>query len=158
MIPQKGQYVRHPKKPDWGVGEILEVLEEQTVRARFESVGIKKLDLRYVALEQVSVSEAELLRSRQSDPFVPSPVFDMDQVKSHCERFIAEMKENRRGFNDAGVAEQILADLSRLGRLRPATHRKLAAWCHTDGPAFQRGISIAQDISLSIFGRVIERE
>ncbi len=158
MNLSKGQYVRHPKIPDWGLGRVLEVIPEETVWVDFEMVGEKKLDLRYVSLQVVPDSEGESLRNRRSDPVAPLTVIDMDKVRSHCDHFIVEMKDNRTGFNDAGVAEEVLADLSRLGRLRPATYRKLAAWCHTDGPAFQRGISIAQDISVSIFGRVIERE
>lgn len=156
MNLSKGQYVRHPKKPDWGVGEILEVISGTKVRVDFETVGEQKLDLRYVTLEPVEDAEAESLQSRRLNPS-PLRKIDMDKVRSLCELFIAELKHHRTGYNDAGVAEQILVELSQLGRLRPATSRWLAKWCDTGG-IFSGGMPIAQDISRAIFGRVIERE
>jgi len=161
----KGQYVRHPQKPDWGVGQIIEEIQETKVRVDFENAGKRKLDLAYVNLEPVPDSEAEKLRNRLAeklrnrllDPLAPHPTMNMDKVKSLCERFITEWQGSRKGYDDAGVAKEILADLSQFGRLKLATYKTLAKWCHTGG-YFSGGIPIAQEISLAIFGRVIERE
>jgi hypothetical protein len=155
---QIGQCVRNPKMPDWGVGRIVEVTSEHHVWVVFETVGRKKIDLRHVAFDVVSDSEARSLLDRQHDPLVPLPAIDLEKLRRACEHFIAEMKDNRTGFNDAGVAEEVLAEISEFGSLRRATYKKLAAWCHTNGSVFQRGVSIAQEISITIYGRVIRED
>ena len=87
----------------------------------------------------------------------PRPV-DTDKVKELCDRFVREMKGNRRHYNDAGVAEVILEELQRWGCLTRSTERRLAAWCTTEGSVFQAGVGLAQEISIAIYGHVVREE
>src|SRR5438309_8383716 len=48
---ETGQWVRNPRRPDWGVGEIVGV-EHDAVRVVFES-GERKISTRVVELEMV---------------------------------------------------------------------------------------------------------
>jgi hypothetical protein len=75
-----------------------------------------------------------------------------------CNEFIREMAENRRGYDDAGVARQILSDLGTFGRVTPAYERRLSHWCHTNGNPFKRGIPLAQEISIALYDRIIPRQ
>jgi hypothetical protein len=75
-----------------------------------------------------------------------------------CEQFIREMAGNRKGYDDAGVAREILTDLGTYGRVMPAHERKLSRWCHTDGNPFKRGMPTAQNISMALHVRIIPRQ
>ena len=79
-------------------------------------------------------------------------------AREHCEQFIKEMADNRKGFDDAGVAREILMDLGMYGHVMPAHERKLSHWCHTDGNPFKRGMPIAQRISMALYDRIIPRQ
>jgi hypothetical protein len=79
------------------------------------------------------------------------------QARELCNEFIREMADNRRGKDDAGVAREILTDLSSYGRVMPAHESKLSRWCHT-GKLFKRGMPIAQKISMALYDRIIPRQ
>jgi len=83
---------------------------------------------------------------------------NIPQAKHFCERFIAEMADNRKGHDDAGVARQVLSDLGKYGQVMPAHKSKLSRWCHTNGNPFKRGMPIAQQISVALYDRIIPRE
>lgn len=82
---------------------------------------------------------------------------NLAEARELCEQFINEMTDNRKGYDDAGIARQILADIAALGHLRSATRRRLSHWCHTDGNPFKRGTPIAQRISMALEDRIIPR-
>jgi Protein of unknown function (DUF3553) len=149
----RGQLVQHPKMPEWGIGQILEDCHGGKARVYFKEVGAKTLNLDHVNLIEVDVGEGTRLSSEHLNPL---PNFDTVKVRRLCEEFIFEMKDNRTGYNDAGMAEDILHDIE-SGRFRRSTIKRLGQWCTTEGTAFQRGISIAQDISMAIFGQIIRR-
>jgi hypothetical protein len=79
-------------------------------------------------------------------------------AKKMCRRFIDEMALNRKGFDDAGIARRILEDLAQHGQPTDVHKRRLSHWCHTDGNPFKRGMPLAQQISLALYGRIIPRE
>lgn len=54
---KKGDRVRHPTKADWGLGEVLENSNGETVRIFFVGSGEKMLSLKYV--QPIKVTEAE---------------------------------------------------------------------------------------------------
>lgn len=54
----KGERVRHPKKPEWGLGEVVEDSTEKSVTVFFEHEGEKKLATQYVKLVKVAGGEA----------------------------------------------------------------------------------------------------
>jgi hypothetical protein len=85
---------------------------------------------------------------------MPNP----SEARELCSLFIKEMADNRKGYDDAGIARQILSDLDTIGHMRSATKRRLSHWCHTEGNPFKRGMPLAQRISMALEDRVIPRE
>jgi hypothetical protein len=83
---------------------------------------------------------------------------DLRKVRRECERFIAEMADNRPNCDDAGVARRILEELDRYGDIKPATRYRLLTWCDTTGPPYQRGVRIAQEICVALYGKVLGRD
>ncbi|MBY5944660.1 DUF3553 domain-containing protein [Photobacterium rosenbergii] len=59
MEYKKGDRVIHPKKEDWGLGEVLENSNDATVRVFFVGVGEKILSLQYVQPIKVEGIEAK---------------------------------------------------------------------------------------------------
>ncbi|MCB1634558.1 MAG: DUF3553 domain-containing protein [Xanthomonadales bacterium] len=70
----RGRRIRHPRCPDWGLGEVLEDSDGKTVRAFFVGAGEKKLALEHVQPTLVDGHEAEhpLLDSLRESPGLPS--------------------------------------------------------------------------------------
>jgi len=56
---KKGDRVTHPKRQQWGIGEILEDELDNAVRVFFVDEGEKKLGLQYVDLQLVEGKEAD---------------------------------------------------------------------------------------------------
>jgi hypothetical protein len=88
----------------------------------------------------------------------PSPGIDEQKARQLCYQFIDLMEANRRGYNDAGVAIEILKDLDRGIQVRNTVRRRLARWCHTPGNPYQRGVDLARRISEALYGRVLPKE
>lgn len=143
-------YVRHPKKPEWGVGEVISQ-NGDNVRVAFALGGMRTLNTQYVELSEAT-PDPVCGNSPGSRPV------DIERIRELCHRFIREMKDNRRHYNDAGVAENILDEIERRGSLTVTTAKRLAAWCNTDGSVFQAGVGLAQDISVAICGRILRED
>lgn len=58
MKYRKGERVRHPKKPDWGIGEVLRDSVDDSVKIYFSEVGEKTISLQYILPERVAGAEA----------------------------------------------------------------------------------------------------
>ena len=58
MEHKKGDRVKHPTKHDWGLGEVLENSNGESVRVRFVDAGEKTLLLKYVQLVKVAGDDA----------------------------------------------------------------------------------------------------
>ena len=54
----KGQRVRHPAKPDWGVGQVLEDASSTSVRVFFVGAGERELSLLHITPLVVTGAEA----------------------------------------------------------------------------------------------------
>lgn len=54
----KGQRVRHPAKPDWGIGQVLEDASSTSVRVFFVGAGERELSLSHIAPVVVTGAEA----------------------------------------------------------------------------------------------------
>ena len=80
------------------------------------------------------------------------------EAEKHCHRFIAEMKDNHPNCDDAGMARGVLADLLSRGLPTAKYRRRLTHWCHTEGSLYQRGVLIAREICVAIYGKVLPRE
>ncbi len=46
---EPGMFVRHPQRPDWGIGQVQSVIDVRCT-ANFEHVGKQVIDLRQVTL------------------------------------------------------------------------------------------------------------
>ena len=53
---EPGQWVRHPDRPDWGLGQVQSVAGER-VTVNFEHAGKRLVNVRVVTLEQVESPE-----------------------------------------------------------------------------------------------------
>lgn len=56
---KKGDRVRHPRCPDWGVGEVREDARDDKLPVFFENAGLKTLSLSHVEPEPVTGADAE---------------------------------------------------------------------------------------------------
>jgi len=63
MNLEKGNTVIHTKLPEWGEGEVLELLSDNKVKIRFENVGIKVLKLEGIELE-VRTKEPSIIKKK----------------------------------------------------------------------------------------------
>jgi hypothetical protein len=84
-------------------------------------------------------------------------VIDIERLRHLCDRFYSEMTCNRRGFDDGGLARKVMRDIERYGTLTRTTEKRLRAWCYT-GAMFERGVLLAREISIAIFGYVLPRD
>jgi hypothetical protein len=142
MQLKRGQHVEHPMRPEWGIGEVLDVAENK-VTVNFQHAGPKKLDLRVVALRSVWSVEP-----------VPFKI-DVARLEVLCNRFHADQEHNRRGVNDGNVAMEVLADVKRRGSPTADHRQRLLNWCYTEGNPFQSGVELAREICSVIYGRVL---
>ncbi len=51
---KKGQMVRHPLKPEWKYGLILEALSDSKIKVMFLGCGEKLLNLEYAKVEKIA--------------------------------------------------------------------------------------------------------
>lgn len=138
----KGQFVNHPLRPEWGTGEVLEV-QGKKIRVNFEHGGVKTLDTTFVILDRV-----------EGAAVVPFRI-DIPRLESLCNRFHADLEHNRKGYNDGDMALRVLADVKRQGQPTATNRNRLLNWCYTDGSVFQAGVALAREICTAIYGRVL---
>ena len=53
-----GECVRHPSKPDWGIGEILQRLDHDCLKIRFAAVGVRIISTTHVNLIKLPTHQA----------------------------------------------------------------------------------------------------
>jgi hypothetical protein len=153
MSLQGGQWVRHPKCPDWGIGQVLGQ-EGDVVRVIFHEQGEKKIDVRYVSLELVEAPSGP--NAHQFRMRVRTPV-SFERLETLCSQFHDEMKDNRLNSDDGKMALNVLRNMRATGELTQRTRKQLLAWCHTDGPLYRRGVELAQKICRELYGRIPTR-
>lgn len=145
-----GQYLKHPSRPGWGVGKIVEVSSEGKLRVEFGDGEFRTLSTAGIPLELVDAADAPISVSRRR--------MDMEKLDILLRQFESDMAGNRAHYNDAGLAEKIREEINRRGELTLTTRKRLIAWCHTDGSAFQGGVQLARDMSTAIYGYVLPDE
>lgn len=106
MSVSKGQWVRHPKHPDWGVGQVMQE-EGDCVRVLFR-VGEQKVNQEYVQLERV---EPPTGGQQTSFPLPVQSVLRMETIRTLCQEFYGEMTGNRSKTDDGGMALKVIEDL-----------------------------------------------
>lgn len=153
MALSKGQWVKNSKCPQWGAGQVLED-KGDTVRVLFAN-GEKTVSQKHAPLELIDsppdASRPTFQLSRQA-------AINTEKIRLLCNEFHNEMKDNRAGFNDGGMALEVLHDLETRGYLTKETAKRLFAWCHTDLPVYMRGVDLAQRICVEIYNRVPNKD
>lgn len=58
MELKRGDRVRHPQKPEWGLGEVVEDVSDEKIQVFFMGIGIKILSLKHASLIPVTGEDA----------------------------------------------------------------------------------------------------
>ncbi|MBZ5719625.1 MAG: DUF3553 domain-containing protein [Acidobacteriia bacterium] len=144
-----GSWVRHPKRPDWGVGEVLGK-DADRVQVCFSVAGEKTIDTRFVQLEETQAPLGVEI-DRLGHPIRPD--IDPAEVKRLCDQFHEQLKDRRSTTDDGKMALRVLDDLEKKNCLSVSTMKQLFSWCHT-GASYQEGVDLAQQICTALYGRV----
>lgn len=98
-----GDKVRHPKRPDWGIGKVMAVASDGKARIFFIHAGVKTILLSHVDFEKIEGEEA-------SHPILDNPsFFERATVKGHRSLPDARLdflKLFPDGFEDAGYLNE----------------------------------------------------
>jgi Protein of unknown function (DUF3553) len=95
-----GAWVRHPKCPDWGVGQVLGE-DRDTLRILFSEVGEKTVNVRFVALEN---SEAPA-DARDARPKLRARSdIAITKLERLCHTFHDQLKDRRSTTDDGRMA------------------------------------------------------
>lgn len=118
---KKGDRVKHPSVPEWGVGEVIRDSNDQSVTVFFEGVGEKELSLAHVKLQKVEGADAEsaTLDTISTDkkpgavPYRSLPASIRRFLKIFPEGFYGEKyeaSERRHKLKAHQLAQELLAD------------------------------------------------
>jgi Protein of unknown function (DUF3553) len=150
----RGQWVRHPKFPNWGIGRVLGQSGD-TIQVLFQMVGEKKLSERIVVLELAEAPESpEAVKPK----IRVLPGMAVQTIERLCREFHEEMKDNRSHTDDGRLGLRVIEDLRTRGQLSKGTLGQLLDWCETTGPVYQRGVDIARRICREIYGRLLSQD
>jgi tellurite resistance protein len=86
---------------------------------------------------------------------VIAPDFDRMELG----KLLGKFRANCRRLSDRTLADRIETELLKRKPSRPeaSTYLRLAKWCRTDGNAYQEASTVAREISVLLFGRVLDR-
>jgi hypothetical protein len=102
MLLKKGVRVRHPTKPDWGLGQVLADSTAGSVRVFFVNAGEKEISTQYITL--VPVPSGEDKHAALDNLRVPSSTgIRFRSLPESIQLFLAEFPE---GFRGEGFVEQ----------------------------------------------------
>ena len=82
-------------------------------------------------------------------------VIDLERLENLCLKFSATLKPNRKIYNDGGIALLVLEDVKRTGVPSEQHKKRLLDWCYTNGPVFQKGVGLAREICIAIYGELL---
>ncbi len=102
MEYSKGDRVRHPTKPEWGLGEVLENGASGTIRVFFEGAGERTLSLQYVRPKKITGKDAT---SVQLDNLALNPGKKGIKYKSIAEAREYFLLRYPNGFHGAAFLE-----------------------------------------------------
>lgn len=98
---------------------------------------------------------------RRASSAQPSDGVRMENYnREELQRLISEFVSRARRPGDDRLAIDLKRELlDRDGRSLPSdTFKRLGRWCHSATPVFREGAVVARQISMLLFGRVIDRE
>jgi len=93
VIYRKGERVRHPKMPKWGLGEVLARSNGTDVKVFFVGIGYKVLSLSFVTLEKVPPLIAE-------SPLLDNLIHDIANSTTKYQTFEDTLTLFQKGYND----------------------------------------------------------
>lgn len=99
---KKNDRVKHPNKPEWGLGKVLEDSMEDKVRVFFKAAGEKTLSLKYVALTLVTGEEAKDRSLDSSQRVMPKRRRESKSLEQLKDKFLSQFPE---GFSGKRYAE-----------------------------------------------------
>lgn len=80
---KKGQLIKHPNRPEWGIGVVIKDSDSTLLNVSFEVAGTKALSLEYIEpeiVESVPISEVEFKRRVEKYRiYVDEPFIDIYQ-------------------------------------------------------------------------------
>ncbi len=82
-------------------------------------------------------------------------VIDLERLENLCLRFSATLKHNRKKYDDGDMAILVLADVKQKGQPSEKHKKRLLDWCYTNGPVFQKGVGLAREICIAIYGELL---
>lgn len=88
MKYSKGQRVRHPGKPEWGLGQVLEDSSSASVKVFFVGAGERQLSLSHVSLIPVAGKDAEHVVLDNLRPIADGPGIRYLSLPRAVERFL----------------------------------------------------------------------
>ncbi len=97
MLYAKGDRVRHPGKPEWGLGEVLEASSSSMVRVFFVGAGEKRLSLAHVTLRPA-------LGAKAKHPAFDRGVKLAKELSDHCIYTIVSGRALAKAFARRGPA------------------------------------------------------
>ncbi len=102
MKYSKGQRVKHPGKPEWGLGQVLEDCSSTSVKVFFVGAGERQLSLTHVALVLVAGKEAEHPVLDNLRPIAGGPSIRYMSLPRAVERFLELFPQGFHGKKYAG--------------------------------------------------------
>lgn len=119
MKYRKGDRVKHPTKDDWGLGEVLENCNSESVRVFFVGVGEKTLSLKYVQPLKIAGEDAahpvldnlKISKSASGIKYQSLPQSIQFFLEQFPEGFYGEkFKEHEREYKDKAhaLAQELL--------------------------------------------------
>ncbi len=102
MKYSKGQRVKHPGKPEWGLGQVLEDSSSTSVKVFFVGAGERQLSLSHVTLIPFSGKEAEHIVLDNLRPISDGPGIRYMSLPRAVERFLELFPQGFHGKKYTG--------------------------------------------------------
>jgi hypothetical protein len=109
MEYSKGDRVKHPKKEDWGVGEIIAFRDQTVVQVLFAEAGEKIFDLKRTPLIKVAGEQADCpaLDERKSGAIVKYMISTRPKLTADQNRRTWEIIERKLSENGSATFEKL---------------------------------------------------
>jgi hypothetical protein len=88
--------------------------------------------------------------------FPLNPQFDRNQLQNLLARFRAAVCREQDKSLAARLENEFL--VAQPPAVERDTFHRLAKWCNTDGNPYQHGMEVAKQISLLLFGQILDRK
>lgn len=115
MLLKQDYYVKNPKVPDWGIGKVVSVINQDMAEVFFEHAGFRKFNRKTHPLKQVDTSNIDTaaldrfdehdISDEKKEKFMDLPSSQKFFLQEYPDGFEGEKyKEHERDYKDAGHA------------------------------------------------------